>query len=123
MLTTAKRDVEIAGIVVTLHHTAVRIQVDAKNVFLVRTAKMDTIVKTTNVFGLGTIALLIRNAQKIGTVPIALVFLVVTIAMKTALKKRRTVARRQADVRSVGLMNIAKVAIIKNVKNIGALHE
>ena len=115
----AKRVAETIGIVELKRHTVARRQVNVKNVYTTRIVMMAMIVKITNAFGLDSIVLVIRNVQRIGSVMSdTSASLDATIAMKTAQKRRHTVARGQVNVKSAGLMNIATVGIIRNVTNI-----
>ena len=68
MVTTAKRDVWIAEIVVTRLRTAAREQANARYVGMIAIAKGGTIAKITGAFGWGMIVVLIRNVRVTGSV-------------------------------------------------------
>ena len=86
---------------------AARKQEGAKNVSPMGTAKRDMIVMTLNACGWASIVAMIRNVQRIGFVQTTSAFSDVIRAMLIVVRRRHTVARKQEDAKSAGLVSSA----------------
>jgi len=104
MLITAKRDAETVETVVVVRHTVAKKRVCARYVYTILIVKGVMNVTTSNAFGWVMIVVSTLNVQRIGFAPTICVFLDVTLVMRTARKRRHTVAKKRVDVKNVGLM-------------------